>query len=80
MDDEASSIASFEDVGSAKTAANNMIKDLIVAAEPGITKDFGDDEVPDVLYVVEYRDVGGRLVESRSPPLLLHSSFNSPTY
>lgn len=38
----------------------------------------GEEEVPDVLYVVQYRDVGGRVVDSKPfvVPLLIFSVAN----
>ncbi|KAH8899374.1 ATPase [Thozetella sp. PMI_491] len=60
VDDDSCSVESFEEVIS-KTAAT----------VPKETKDFDDDNVPDVLYVVQYRNVSGRVVDTRksSKPL-----------
>ncbi|TPX17193.1 uncharacterized protein E0L32_003311 [Thyridium curvatum] len=63
--EDTSSTASFEDVTAIRAAdrASPFIKDLLALAPK--SKVFQDGEVPPILYVVQYRDVGGRLVDTR---------------
>ena len=62
LDDETSSTASFEDVGVGRDNPASMSRELVVKTPAAKPSD--DGEVPDVLYVVQYRDLGGRIVES----------------
>ncbi len=64
QDDEACSVTSFEDVGPPRQSKNNsgpVVKDLVLRG----TDDKPEDEVvPDILYVVQYRDSNGKLLNS----------------
>ncbi len=60
VDDDSCSVDSFEDIGNKPSAA--------------VTLNSGQKEeppVPDLLYVVQYRNLGGRVVESK-PQYQLH--------
>lgn len=60
--DETSSNASFEDIADNKHAVG-------LAVGPTVNKvgsqGFQDGEIPDVLYVVHFRDAEGKVVESK---------------
>ena len=78
VDDGDSSVASFEEVNVFKAGSHDkvssLIKDLIAHGQklgsPSKEKEnsVGEEEgdVPDVLYVVQYRDVRGCVVDSKS--------------
>ncbi|KAK3330185.1 hypothetical protein B0H66DRAFT_49208 [Apodospora peruviana] len=59
--DDTCSVTSFEDVGG--RSRNQIIKDLI-ARGPG-KQTLSDDEMPDVLYTVQFCNDNGRVIETR---------------
>lgn len=68
-DDDSLSTASFEEVGQ---NGKPITKSLVIHDKPTREGDLtADDEVPDILYVVHYRGLDGRLMDSRksSKPL-----------
>lgn len=68
IDDESSSIASFEDVGGPRELPGKKRsagKDMVLRAADGEADEM---EVPDVLYVVQYRDINGRLLSCKFSP------------
>ncbi|KAB5578518.1 ATPase [Coniochaeta sp. 2T2.1] len=66
-DDDSLSTASFEEVG---PGGRKPTKDMVIRSKSS-NDDVSDDVVPDVLYVVHYRGLDGRLIDSRksSKPL-----------
>ncbi|KAB5549814.1 ATPase [Coniochaeta sp. 2T2.1] len=66
-DDDSLSTASFEEVG---PGGRKHTKDMVIRSKSS-KDDVSDDVVPDVLYVVHYRGLDGRLIDSRksSKPL-----------
>ncbi|KAJ9152151.1 ATPase family AAA domain-containing protein 3B [Pleurostoma richardsiae] len=88
VDDASSSTASFEEIGPSKSASGDKVSTLIKGL---IAQDarFGgpavrskeapnyDEDVPDVLYVVQYRDIGGRIVDTRQSDKPLDLSADS---
>ena len=64
MDDESSSIGGFEDVSLPKESSGkkSASKALVVAADKD--KAAEDAPVPDILYVIQYRDINGYVLSS----------------
>lgn len=63
--DDVDSVTSFEEVGAVGKGHTQILKELI-AKGPG-KKALSDDEMPDVLYTVEYCSDSGRVFESEFP-------------
>ncbi len=65
-DEETSSVTSFEDVGAGRVVSDKgagpaVVKDLVIRAK----RNDAEEKIPDVQDVVQYRDVSGRLVNSK---------------
>jgi len=65
MDDESSSIASFEDVSLPRESSGkkSASKALVVAADKDNAAE--DAPVPDILYVIQYRDINGYVLSTK---------------
>ena len=79
MDEDSGSTASFEDIGSPRDFRRGKAstsKDMVVRTKDD--KPVEEDEVPDVLYVRQYRDLSGRVMSSRPFPLLFPTADLPP--
>ncbi|KAM7209352.1 hypothetical protein V8F20_000402 [Naviculisporaceae sp. PSN 640] len=79
-DDDSSSVNSFEEVGPRGKTRTQLMKELI-AKGPG-KKSLSDDEMPDVLYTVQYCNDAGCIFETRESdepfdPILLNNIADS---
>lgn len=61
--DDVDSVTSFEEVGGAVGKGHTQIMKDLIAKGPG-KKALSNDEMPDVLYTVEYCNGSGRVFES----------------
>lgn len=85
MDDDTSSVDSFEEVPSppaeelrpGEEKNIELLRDLVLkqttyGGDGDAKKELEDEEAPDVCYVLQYRGMGGKLVDGKleSPPIL----------
>ncbi|KAI0976821.1 hypothetical protein F4678DRAFT_468930 [Xylaria arbuscula] len=72
--EDTSSIASFEDI----TPPTDRIKGEL-GEDTSSSVDFVDDEVPDICYVLQYKEIGKALVEVRRGPKPIDPDLGEPS-
>ncbi len=79
LDDDTSSLASFEDVGASSPPSKSAAagREVVIRAADDKVE---DEVIPDILYVVQYRDNNGSLVGSECPLLSLLIAPSSPSH